>query len=247
MWFERITLRLGSEGPPVVALRRLLRRLSPRNAFGPPDAAPAPGGPLQASAEAAAHFRPDDAPFDAALADTVRRFQAAHGLFPDGIVGPATWRRLLEVFSGPKTQPDSACELRRDSPALAPSLWAPQQAEEMAVHVHISIFERRLALHTWTNDGPQARWRVHRFPVAVGRPQSPTRPGVYTVRELIDRPGPPLGVRWIRLQPHVCSIHGADEPWRVGRAATCGCVQLYNKDVEFIFHRLSPGTPVVIE
>lgn len=215
MWFERVTLRPGSEGPSVVALRRLLRRLG----F-------APTGP---SAR-------DDGAFDEALRDAVRAFQAAHGLVPDGIVGPATWRRLLELQG-----PADAAALHSSSPA---SPWS--DPHEQGVHVHVSLRERRLTLHMWVAGGQGPRWRVAAFPAAVGGPASPTPPGVYTVCELIACPGPPLGSRWIRLHPSG-SIHGAAEPWRVGQAATCGCVQLYNKDVEFVFHRLSLGTPVVIE
>ena len=96
--------------------------------------------------------------------------------------------------------------------------------------------------HSILRDG-----RIHTFPVAVGRPVSPTAAGEYTVHDLVSRPGRPFGTRWIRLRPDICSIHGTDEPWTVGQAATPGCIRLYNKDVEFVFHRIQRGTDVVID
>ncbi len=72
---------------------------------------------------------------------------------------------------------------------------------------------------------------------------SPTRPGRYIVRELIHHPGPPLGTRWIRLHPDSCCIHGTDEPWTIGFAATPGCIRMYNKDVEFVFTVSRAGPP----
>lgn len=214
MWFERVTLKPGSHGPPVAALRWTLCRL----------------GYLSASEAAGA------APFDAVLGDAVRRFQAEQGLVPDGVVGTATWQKLLSLTCAGSTTP------ARGSTASSP--WF--RPGETAVHIHVSVPSRRLRLHMWTSDGEHTGWRVADFPVAVGRPATPTRPGVYTVAQLVPLPGPPLGSRWIRLQPSG-SIHGAHDPWRVGQASTCGCVQMYNKDVEFVFHRLAPGTPVVIE
>lgn len=215
LWYERVTLRPGSSGPPVAALRRLLRRRG--------------GDGLHAAPTRA--FR-DDEPYDDALANAVAKLQTEHGLTPDGIVGPATWRLLLGAAN--------------HFVADGNSPWGPS-ASGHAVHVHVSLQQRRLALHVWHDGDEGGRWDVHFFPVGIGRAASPTQPGTYSVRELVSNPGPPLGTRWIRLQPDVCSIHGTDEPWTIGHATTCGCIRMYNKDVEFVFHRLTPRTPVIIE
>lgn len=238
MWYRRVVLRPGARGPAVAALReRLLRR-------GHTEGGAVGVGSATGTIAAGQYF-------DEALARAVADFQAQHGLTPDGVVGPATWRRLYDL---PRTVDRAAGGPSTTAPARTLSPWAPTEdptespGAEHAVHVHVSVAERRLALHTWTesNDGT-GRWDLSMFPVAVGRAVSPTPPGRYVVRELISHPGSPLGTRWIRLLPDLCGIHGTDEPWTVGCAATPGCIRMYNKDVEFVFHRLPKGTPVIIK
>ncbi|NUQ73207.1 MAG: peptidoglycan-binding protein [Polyangiaceae bacterium] len=58
------TLRMGSKGPEVVRLQRLL------------------------------HVKPADGDFGPKTAAAVRAFQKSHGLVADGVVGPATWAAL---------------------------------------------------------------------------------------------------------------------------------------------------------
>lgn len=235
MWFDRVVLRPGAAGPAVAEARRRLRKLG---FIFPPGS--------------------DARPYDEALAAAVARFQAACGLRPDGVVGPATWRRLLEDRlgpagrcrgAGPETPPSPGEEAAPWAPPAgdAASPWAPAAGAAAAgASIHVSLAERRLTLR-WRPPGTdEADARELSFPVAVGRAASPTPAGRYEVSELILHPGPPLGTRWIRLRPGACSIHGTDEPWTVGQAATPGCIRMYNKDVEFVFHRLAPGDPALI-
>ncbi len=39
-------------------------------------------------------------------------------------------------------------------------------------------------------------------------------------------------------------IHGTNQPFAVGRRVTHGCMRLYPEDIEDLFHKVSPGTPV---
>jgi len=39
-------------------------------------------------------------------------------------------------------------------------------------------------------------------------------------------------------------IHGTNEPFAVGRRVTHGCMRLYPEDIEDMFHKVEPGTPV---
>lgn len=256
LWQSRITLRLGSRGPAVADLRWRLARLG------------YPAGPGEASSG-----------FDAALEALVRTFQADQGLAPDGVVGPATWRRLYALTSpaqpartvtyptaspapGPALIPlpddrprrpgadptpglagagilAAARAPRRAHSPWAPASWAPAAAHAANARIEVHLHRRVLLLYT-----PEG---TARFPVAVGRPDAPTPTGRFAVAELIPHPGSPLGTRWIRLHPDMLSIHGTDEPWLVGGAATPGCLRLYNKDVEYVFHRVAPGTPVDVQ
>ena len=233
MWQGRITLRPGARGPAVADVRWRLVRLGylAGGPAGPSAGAPGPGD------------RAGDS-FDQTLQEAVRAFQASQGLVPDGIVGPATWGRLYALTS-PTCRPleampqASACAAATATPSpRARSPWAPAPAEAPAARIEVHLAERRLVLYTPA--GAAA------FPAAVGRPDAPTPTGRFSVAELIPHPGPPMGTRWIRLDPDLCSIHGTDEPWLVGDAVTPGCLRLYNKDVEFVFHRVALGTPVEI-
>src|SRR5690606_27524211 len=67
----------------------------------------------------------DARPYDEALAAAVARFQAACGLRPDGVVGPATWRRLLEDRLGPAGRCRGAGPETPPSPGEEAAPWAP--------------------------------------------------------------------------------------------------------------------------
>jgi peptidoglycan hydrolase-like protein with peptidoglycan-binding domain len=65
------TIELGSTGPDVMRLQRVLARMLEWNPFGPITGV-----------------------FDAQLQTAVEIFQRSNGLIVDGIVGPATWGKL---------------------------------------------------------------------------------------------------------------------------------------------------------
>ena len=70
-------LRVGSSGPNVVTLQQNLNRVAEKNTAIPKVIADGIFGPLTES--------------------SVRAFQRYYGLTPDGIVGPATWNRLMQL------------------------------------------------------------------------------------------------------------------------------------------------------
>jgi lipoprotein-anchoring transpeptidase ErfK/SrfK len=95
--------------------------------------------------------------------------------------------------------------------------------------------------------------------VAVGSPSTPTPTGRYYVnQELIpsDPTGPygPVAVGisafsnvltgWAQGGP--IAIHGTNEPWSIGRAASHGCIRLPNHVLRRVFAQTPVGTPVVI-
>ncbi len=73
------SLRVGDAYAGTAALRQTLRQLGDLS-----EAEPAPEA---------------DTALDAALVLGLQRFQARHGLAPDGVLGPATWRALVEPMS----------------------------------------------------------------------------------------------------------------------------------------------------
>ena len=60
-------------------------------------------------------------------------------------------------------------------------------------------------------------------------------------------PGPnnPIGVVWIDLSKEHYGIHGTDEPNRIGRAESNGCIRLTNWDAARLAQMVSPGIEAV--
>jgi lipoprotein-anchoring transpeptidase ErfK/SrfK len=56
----------------------------------------------------------------------------------------------------------------------------------------------------------------------------------------------PVGTRWIGLNKKGYGIHGTNEPWSIGKAASHGCIRLRNRDVEQLFTMLRVGDTVEI-
>ena len=86
------------------------------------------------------------------------------------------------------------------------------------------------------------------FPVAVGKPSTPTPPGQWKIVFKSMNPGGPFGVRWMRLSIPWGSygIHGTNNPASIGKAVSHGCVRLYNEDVIVVYNQTPVGTPVNI-
>ncbi|MEL7566937.1 MAG: peptidoglycan-binding protein [Dehalobacterium sp.] len=89
---------------------------------------------------------------------------------------------------------------------------------------------------------------VKTYPVAVGKPETPTPLGDWTIIQKQENPGGPFGVRWMRISVPWggYGIHGTDNPSSIGKAASHGCVRLYNEDVIDLYNRVELGTPVRI-
>jgi len=108
---------------------------------------------------------------------------------------------------------------------------------------------------------------VRRFPVATGQAIYPTPAGLWHIMDKQQDPwwypptydawakglkpvppGPsnPLGTRWMGLNAPGVGIHGTDAPTSIGYSASHGCIRMHVPDAEWLFERVSVGTPVVI-
>jgi lipoprotein-anchoring transpeptidase ErfK/SrfK len=100
---------------------------------------------------------------------------------------------------------------------------------------------------------------ILRATVAVGAPSTPTPTGSFYVDQRLvpaDPRGPfgpgAVGVSafsnvltgWTQGGP--IAIHGTDEPWSIGHAASNGCIRVRNSILRRIFAVALPGTPVVV-
>ncbi|HPC99924.1 MAG TPA: L,D-transpeptidase [Acetivibrio sp.] len=87
---------------------------------------------------------------------------------------------------------------------------------------------------------------VKSYPVATGKPTTPTPRGTFTIVNKQINPGGPFGTRWMGLSiPHY-GIHGTNNPASIGTAASNGCVRMFNEDVNELFNQVSVGTIVNI-
>lgn len=58
-------------------------------------------------------------------------------------------------------------------------------------------------------------------------------------------PNNPLVARWLGIQDGV-GIHGTNEPWSIGSAASHGCIRMRPEDVIDLYPRVPMGAPVLI-
>lgn len=59
-------------------------------------------------------------------------------------------------------------------------------------------------------------------------------------------PGNPLGARALYLSGTLYRIHGTNEPGSIGKAASSGCIRMFNDHVKDLYMRVGVGTPVVV-
>lgn len=87
---------------------------------------------------------------------------------------------------------------------------------------------------------------LYSFPIAIGKPSTPTPLGEYIIASKIVNPGGLLGTRWLGLNYDAYGIHGTNRPWQIGQMVSNGCIRLHNEHVEAIFPLVRIGTQVTI-
>lgn len=84
------------------------------------------------------------------------------------------------------------------------------------------------------------------YPVAIGKPSTPTPAGTFTIVNRAVNPGGPFGARWLGLSKPHYGIHGTNNPSSIGKAVSNGCVRMYNNDVIELANTVPIGTVVRI-
>ncbi|MFP5230315.1 MAG: L,D-transpeptidase [Acidobacteriota bacterium] len=141
-----------------------------------------------------------------------------------------------------------------DARPTSPSLRRTEApADDLVTRVIVvSLEDRRLAL---VEDGVVKR--VYR--VAVGRVDSPSPTGTFTIVDRVENPtyyhpgavippgpGNPVGTRWIGLDKKGYGIHGTNMPHSIGKAASHGCIRMARHDLEALFAEVRSGDEVEI-
>ena len=101
--------------------------------------------------------------------------------------------------------------------------------------------------------------RVERFPVAVGKPGTPTPSGTFYLDDLMKPPTPDTvyGAYAYGLSGYsaaitnwrwggVIGLHGTNDPSSIGRSVSHGCVRMRNADISRLVRILPLGTPITI-
>lgn len=86
------------------------------------------------------------------------------------------------------------------------------------------------------------------YPVAVGKPSTPTPVGTFRIVNRAINPGGPFGARWLGLNaPNGdYGIHGTNNPSSIGKDVSNGCIRMFNEQVIELSNLVSIGTVVKI-
>jgi Uncharacterized protein conserved in bacteria len=162
--------------------------------------------------------------FDTATCEAIKRFQELRGLNPTGQCNPVTYCQLLT--------PAARIDVRPAGGGRAVSGVA-------RASILITKSVRRLTLL----DGNTA---LRQYPVAIGKPSTPTPEGNFAIATKILNPGGVLGSRWMGLNFDAYGIHGTNAPWKIGQMVSNGCIRMHNANAEELFHLINVGCPVSI-
>ncbi|MGR6835346.1 L,D-transpeptidase family protein [Syntrophomonas erecta] len=156
----------------------------------------------------------------------------------DGRFGPLTQKAVQQLQQKNGLYPNGM---------VGPEIWsilnegASQQQSPGNILITVDVDWRRLY---YSAPGKP----LQNYPVAVGKPQTPTPLGNWRIIQKTVNPGGPFGVRWMRLSVPWggYGIHGTNNPKSIGRAASHGCIRMYNADVIKLYDMTPLWTPVVI-
>jgi len=162
-----------------------------------------------------------DGVYDSTTATAVRSFQKSRKQPSTGRVDHITWKQLGE-----------GCEHR----AATDSPTTPR-------NVSILVDLEKLTLTVFDGERP-----VREYPVAAGKPSTPSPVGEWKIIDKSSDWGGAFGVRWMGLNVPWGNygIHGTNNPWSIGTAASAGCIRMFNEDVEELFELVPIKTRVFI-
>ena len=145
-------------------------------------------------------------------------------------------------------------------PLGEPSRHIPQPVVNPIEEVRLVLRLRERRVYVYRQNKVQASFRV-----AVGKGGWETPTGNFKITHMIKDPvwehpwtgelipagaDNPLGSRWIGFWTdgkNVIGFHGTPNPESIGRAASHGCVRMFDKDAQALFEKVEVGTPVIVE
>lgn len=176
---------------------------------------------LQSRLEELGYYHgPADGVYDSEVITAVRAFQREAGLEDDGVVGDVVWNALDDQHE--------AAFVTLGKPSGTP--W-----------IVINIDKRKLYVYFDQN-------LFATFPVAVGKPDSPTPIGEWHIADKDRNWGSGFGSRFMKLDVPwgIYGIHGTNKPWSIGQAMSGGCIRMLDRHVERVFELVPVGARVRI-
>lgn len=155
-------------------------------------------------------------------AAAVRAFQKSRKQPVTGRVVQATWQALGEGCEHPVSNPT-------DNPP-----------ENVTILVDLD----KLTLTVMDGNRP-----FKQFPVAAGKPATPSPIGEWKIVNKDYDWGGAFGARWMGLNVPWGNygIHGTNRPWSIGNPVSAGCIRMFNEDVVQVFEWATVGTRVKIK
>jgi hypothetical protein len=140
----------------------------------------------------------------------------------NGVVTPEVWKTLMEVEPAYPCMSDSKSQDR--------------------LLIVIDVKTRTLVLYQ--NDK-----EIRRYPVAVGKSETPTPLGEWNVVHKGVGWGSGFGTRWMGLNVPwgKYGIHGTRQPWAIGKEnVSGGCIRMNSEDAKDLYQYIPHGTKVTI-
>ncbi len=159
----------------------------------------------------------------------VVNYQNSHYIPADGVVDPQTWHSLHNDYH------NHYYEDAISQPQI--EIKANSQAKPA-----ITIDTDRSKLYYTSPDKQLV------FPIGIGKVQTPSPLGHWTVMDKVSEPGGAFGSRWMLLSVPWggYGIQGTDNPQTIGKAIGHGCIRMNNPDINELYEITPLGTPVAI-
>ncbi len=88
---------------------------------------------------------------------------------------------------------------------------------------------------------------IKKYSIAIGRKESPTSPGYFTIINKVPDPGGVYGAFWMGLSKPHYGIHGTNNPASIGKEVSLGCIRMNNIDILELSKMVTVGTSVIIQ
>ncbi|MDF2548548.1 MAG: hypothetical protein K0R93_3446 [Anaerosolibacter sp.] len=147
----------------------------------------------------------------------------------DGIFGESTRQAVMQFQRSKGLTPDGI---------VGPNTYTALLGVGGKARIVINLSERKLYLYLDN--------QLHRtFPVAIGKPATPSPTGTFKITEKAPNPGGVFGTRWMRFYKDY-GIHGTNNPASIGKAVSNGCIRMHNADVNYVYSLVPIGTEVSV-